>query len=97
MLLVSLSWAPVLGFLTYNFHPARIFMGDSGSLLAGFLLAVTAITGTRKARRPSRSACPSIFAVPLSDTMIAIGRRLLTRRPGVQGEQQTLSDVVRRC
>src|SRR5207248_1011145 len=33
----------VLGFLPYNFHPARIFMGDSGSLLLGYLLAMTSI------------------------------------------------------
>jgi UDP-GlcNAc:undecaprenyl-phosphate/decaprenyl-phosphate GlcNAc-1-phosphate transferase len=79
MLLVSLLGA-VLGFLAYNFHPARIFLGDSGSLLAGFLLAVTAITGQQKGATTLAVGMPLlIFAVPLADTVIAIGRRLFRR------------------
>ena len=79
MLLVSLVGA-VLGFLVYNFHPAKIFMGDSGSLLAGFLLAVTAITGRQKGATTLAVGVPLlIFALPLADTLIAIGRRLLAR------------------
>jgi UDP-GlcNAc:undecaprenyl-phosphate/decaprenyl-phosphate GlcNAc-1-phosphate transferase len=79
MLLVSLVGA-VLGFLAYNFHPARIFLGDSGSLLAGFLLAVTAITGQQKGATTLAVGVPLlIFALPLADTVVAIGRRLLGR------------------
>jgi UDP-GlcNAc:undecaprenyl-phosphate GlcNAc-1-phosphate transferase len=79
MLLVSLVGA-VLGFLVYNFHPAKIFMGDSGSLLAGFLLAVTAIIGRQKGATTLAVGVPLlIFALPLADTVIAIGRRLAAR------------------
>ena len=77
MLLIALVGA-VLGFLVYNFHPAKIFMGDSGSLLAGFLLAVTAITGHQKSATTLAVGVPLlIFALPLADTVIAIGRRLI--------------------
>jgi UDP-GlcNAc:undecaprenyl-phosphate GlcNAc-1-phosphate transferase len=47
-ILAALSGA-LLGFLCYNFHPARIFLGDSGSLFIGFLLAVSAIQSSSKA------------------------------------------------
>ena len=77
MLLVALVGA-VLGFLTYNFHPAKIFMGDSGSLLSGFLLAVTAISGHQKGATTLAVGVPLlIFALPLADTLVAIARRLL--------------------
>ena len=48
----ALLWAvlvgALLGFLPYNFHPARIFLGDSGSLLLGYLLAVLAVESLAK-------------------------------------------------
>jgi UDP-GlcNAc:undecaprenyl-phosphate GlcNAc-1-phosphate transferase len=79
MLLVSLVGA-VLGFLVYNFHPAKIFMGDSGSLLAGFLLAVTAIIGRQKGATTLAVGVPLlVFALPLVDTAITVGRRLVAR------------------
>ena len=85
MLLVSLLGA-VLGFLVYNFHPARIFMGDSGSLLAGFLLAVTAITGRQKGATTLAVGVPLlVFAVPLADTVVAVARRLFGHGSGGHG------------
>jgi len=97
MLLVSLLGA-VLGFLVYNFHPARIFMGDSGSLLAGFLLAVTAITGQQKGATTLAVGVPLlIFALPLADTVVAIGRRLLgggSRGRGPAGIATALGRVL---
>jgi UDP-GlcNAc:undecaprenyl-phosphate GlcNAc-1-phosphate transferase len=79
MLLVSLTGATT-GFLIYNFHPARIFLGDSGSLLAGFLLAVTAIIGRQKGATTLATAVPLlIFALPLLDTGVSVVRRLSRR------------------
>jgi UDP-GlcNAc:undecaprenyl-phosphate GlcNAc-1-phosphate transferase len=76
-LLVALVGA-VVGFLVYNTHPARIFLGDSGSLLAGFLLAVTAVTGQQKGATAMAAGVPLlIFALPLADTGITIVRRLI--------------------
>jgi UDP-GlcNAc:undecaprenyl-phosphate GlcNAc-1-phosphate transferase len=77
LLLVALVGA-TCGFLAYNFHPARIFLGDSGSLLAGFLLAVTAIIGRQKGATTLALAVPLlIFALPLFETTLSICRRLL--------------------
>jgi UDP-GlcNAc:undecaprenyl-phosphate/decaprenyl-phosphate GlcNAc-1-phosphate transferase len=76
LLLVSLVGA-IAGFLAYNFHPAKIFLGDSGSLLVGFLLAVTAITGQQKGATTLAVGVPLlIFALPLADISFAIVRRL---------------------
>ena len=84
MLVVSLVGA-LLGCLVYNFHPAKIFMGDSGSLLAGFLLAVTAITGRQKGATALAVGVPLlIFAVPLLDTVTTIARRLVGSGPSSQ-------------
>ncbi len=85
LLLVSLAGA-IAGFLAYNFHPARIFLGDSGSLLAGFLLAVTAITGQQKGATTLAVGVPLlIFLLPLADTTFTVVRRFVAgqRHSGV--------------
>ena len=72
----------LLGFLRFNFSPAKIFLGDSGSLVVGFLLAVLTVKG---ATRPDQStyALAPIFALsfPLLDTGIAMLRRWLRGTP----------------
>jgi UDP-GlcNAc:undecaprenyl-phosphate GlcNAc-1-phosphate transferase len=72
----------LLGFLRFNFAPAKIFLGDSGSLVVGFLLAVLTVKG---ATRPDQSTyvLAPIFALsfPLLDTGIAIMRRWLRGVP----------------
>lgn len=73
----------VLGFLFYNFNPARIFMGDSGSYFLGFVLAVCSISGPLQKASATISIVVPIVAlgVPIIDTMLAIVRRFLERRP----------------
>jgi UDP-GlcNAc:undecaprenyl-phosphate GlcNAc-1-phosphate transferase len=79
MLLAAFVGA-MLGFLVYNFEPAAIFLGDSGSLVAGFLLAATAIAGWQKGATALASAVPLlIFALPLADAAAALTRRALAR------------------
>jgi UDP-GlcNAc:undecaprenyl-phosphate GlcNAc-1-phosphate transferase len=79
MLLAAFVGA-MLGFLVYNFEPAAIFLGDSGSLVAGFLLAATAIAGWQKGATALASAVPLlIFALPLADAASALTRRALAR------------------
>lgn len=66
-----------IGFLRYNFHPASIFMGDSGSNLIGFLLGVTALLGVTRTAGVTTIIVPLIVAgVPILDTFAAIVRRL---------------------
>ena len=75
MLLVILLGA-LLGFLRYNFNPARIFLGDSGSLVIGYLLAVTAITGSQKGATALAVVIPLlVFGLPILDTLISMIRR----------------------
>ncbi len=67
-----------MGFMPYNAHPAKIFMGDSGSQPLGFILAVLSVQGTFKTASVLSFLVPlSIFALPLFDTAFAIIRRLI--------------------
>ena len=73
----------VLGFLIYNFNPARIFMGDSGSYFLGYVLAISALIGTAQKTSTAISLLVPIMAlgVPIFDTLFAMVRRMLERRP----------------
>ncbi|MBI5197592.1 MAG: undecaprenyl/decaprenyl-phosphate alpha-N-acetylglucosaminyl 1-phosphate transferase [Nitrospirae bacterium] len=66
------------GFLRYNIHPAKIFLGDSGSLLLGFLLATLSIRGTfQESSFYSMIIALSLFSVPLLDVSLAVLRRFI--------------------
>lgn len=69
------------GFLPYNFHPAKIFMGDTGALFLGFILACISVQGFLKMSALISFAVPIlILGLPIFDTLFAIVRRLLTGR-----------------
>jgi UDP-GlcNAc:undecaprenyl-phosphate GlcNAc-1-phosphate transferase len=69
-----------LGFLRHNFYPARIFMGDSGALLLGFMLAATAVQGLLKTAALAALVFPLVvLAVPIVDTTFVVARRLKYR------------------
>src|SRR5205823_12566836 len=72
----------LVGFLRYNFPPAKIFLGDSGSLVVGFLLAVLTVKGATRSDQATYALAP-IFALsfPLLDTGIAMLRRWLRGTP----------------
>lgn len=79
MVLAALVGA-ALGFLAFNFAPASIFLGDGGSLVAGFVLAATAITGWQKGATALATAVPLlIFALPIADSALALLRRAIAR------------------
>lgn len=68
----------LLGFLVYNFHPASVFMGDSGSLSIGFLTACVAVIGAFKTTTLAVLLVPfALVAVPVADMTLAFGRRML--------------------
>jgi UDP-GlcNAc:undecaprenyl-phosphate GlcNAc-1-phosphate transferase len=70
-----------LGFLVFNFHPARIFMGDSGSQFLGLALALLSVVGVAKVAVAAALLMPLLaLAVPILDTGLAIVRR---RRRGL--------------
>ncbi|MER3501746.1 MAG: hypothetical protein IMHGJWDQ_000126 [Candidatus Fervidibacter sp.] len=81
-----------MGFLPYNFHPARVFMGDTGAMALGYLFATLSILGSVKS-----VAALSVFfmtlvvlAYPLLDTIFAIVRRWLSRRPIFSADREHL-------
>lgn len=86
LLVVLLSAAlggAVLGFLVYNFNPASIFLGDTGSLFLGFVLAATSLLGSSIKSSTTVSLLVPILALglPIMDTLFAMVRRWLERRP----------------
>lgn len=66
-----------LGFLVHNFNPASIFMGDSGSMFLGFIIAVITLLGYKNIMMSSLIIPLLILAIPISDTIFAILRRRL--------------------
>lgn len=68
----------LLGFLCHNFHPARIFLGDSGSLLIGFLLGVTAVDSSSKGATVAAILFPLLsLGLPLAEIVLTTIRRML--------------------
>jgi UDP-GlcNAc:undecaprenyl-phosphate GlcNAc-1-phosphate transferase len=68
----------LLGFLPYNFNPARIFLGDSGALLLGFMVGVGAISAARQMTGGVATLAPFIvLGVPLAELVLTAMRRIL--------------------
>jgi UDP-GlcNAc:undecaprenyl-phosphate GlcNAc-1-phosphate transferase len=71
----------LVGFLLFNFNPARIFMGDSGSLFLGFFLATASIMSATKVAMAMGLIVPALaMGLPLFDMMLSVVRRMLERR-----------------
>src|SRR5580765_7120459 len=76
-ILAAIVLGATLGFLRHNFYPARIFMGDSGALLLGFLLAGISVEGLLKTASLVSLFLPlAVLAVPIVDTSFVVARRL---------------------
>ena len=70
------------GFLRHNFYPARIFMGDSGAMLLGFVLAAVSIQGLLKTAATVALFFPMVvLAIPIVDTSFVFAKRLKYRQP----------------
>ena len=81
-----------LGFLLFNFKPAKIFMGDSGSFFLGFILAALGVMGEWNSNKVIASVIPVlILAVPIFDFTYIIIVRL------IRGETKTLREVIEHC
>jgi UDP-N-acetylmuramyl pentapeptide phosphotransferase/UDP-N-acetylglucosamine-1-phosphate transferase len=85
-LAIALAGA-TLGFLRFNFHPASIFLGDSGSLFLGFMLSALALAGSQKATTIVAVAIPVVaFGLPILDVVLAVARRLIGAKPLFDGD-----------
>lgn len=84
-----------LGFLHRNLHPAKIFMGDTGSLFLGFTLATMAVLLTSQPYDVKGWVAPVlILGVPVSDTFLAIVRRLANRKGIISGDRSHFYDLL---
>lgn len=83
--------AAVIGFLRYNFYPARIFLGDSGSMYLGYSVAALAVMGLAKSATFISLIIPVvILGIPLLDTVFAIVRRYYGQKPIFQPDKEHL-------
>lgn len=88
MVLSAILAGACLGFLPFNFRPARIFMGDTGALFIGFMLAVISIEGVMKSVATISMVVPIfVLGLPILDTLFAICRRLLSGKSIVVGDK----------
>ena len=72
----------VLGFLLFNWNPAIVFMGDSGSMFLGYILSTTSILTSQKVSTTMAMMIPLIaLGVPVMDTLLSVVRRFLEKRP----------------
>jgi UDP-GlcNAc:undecaprenyl-phosphate GlcNAc-1-phosphate transferase len=89
MLFSSALAGSIVGFLFYNFNPASIFMGDTGSMFLGFVLAATAVETNQKASTAVAVVIPTVaLGLPIMDTLLAIGRRAWRGRPLFQADKE---------
>ncbi len=86
--LTAILSGAILGFLPYNFNPAKIFMGDTGAQLLGFLLAAISIEGTIKSAAAFAIAVPILaLGIPIYDTLFAVIRRKINGKPIMQADR----------
>jgi len=84
---ISLAGATI-GFLRYNFYPAKIFMGDTGSLFLGFILAALSIKGCCDGIEKISILYPVMaLGIPIVDTFLAFVRRLIRRKHPFQADK----------
>lgn len=77
VMISSIMLGAVLGFLVHNFHPAKIFAGDSGAMFMGYMIAIVALLGFKNVTLTSLIVPVLILAIPVIDTLFAIIRRFL--------------------
>ena len=83
----------VAGFLPFNRHPAKIFMGDAGSLLLGFIVAtIMLLFGAKNPRWLLASIV--VFGLPILDTAVAIARRIINKRPILVSDRGHIYDQL---
>src|SRR5918911_585836 len=86
--LAAIVCGATLAFLRHNYHPAKIFMGDTGALALGFLLACVAVQGVLKTAATIALAGPLlVLAVPILDTSFVVAKRLKYKRSPFSPDQ----------
>jgi len=73
--------ASIMGFFPHNYHPATIYLGDTGALLLGFMISVLSLQGLKNATFVAVLTPLVILGVPITDTVYAMIRRKLNKQP----------------
>src|SRR4029077_4304583 len=95
-LLATILSGSLVGFLLFNWPPARIFLGDSGSLPLGFLVGALALESSAKKAAGLRLAVPVVLlSIPMFDTSMAILRRKLNGRKIGEGDRANIHHCLR--
>ena len=81
VILTFIMLGSTLGYLWHNFYPAKIFMGDSGSMFLGYIIAVIALLGFKNVTLTSFIIPITLLAIPILDTLFAILRRIINHKP----------------
>lgn len=81
VILTFVMLGSTLGFLWHNFNPAKIFMGDSGSMFLGYIISVIALLGFKNVTLTSFIVPLLLLAIPILDTLFAILRRIINKKP----------------
>ena len=77
-----------MGFLLFNSYPAKVFMGDGGSLFLGFMIAILSVVGPLKRSTIIAVVIPVlVLGIPIFDTFFAIIRRLLNGQPIMKADK----------
>jgi UDP-GlcNAc:undecaprenyl-phosphate/decaprenyl-phosphate GlcNAc-1-phosphate transferase len=85
--IAALLVGALLGFLPYNFYPAKIFLGDSGSLFVGFVMAALTLTGTATDAGTVSLVAPVVLGLPLSEAAVTLLRRRIAGQPLLPGDR----------
>ena len=84
-----------LGFLPFNFAPAKTFMGDGGALFLGFMISTLSTLGRLKSSTAITMLVPIlVLALPLFDTSFAIFRRVMSRKPIMEADEKHIHHVL---
>lgn len=84
----------IIGFLTYNFHPAEIFMGDAGSMFIGFMLGILSIMSISQ-RSPITFVVPVyLILLPIVDMCMSVLRRLLLHLPVMKPDKMHFHHIL---
>ncbi|ARU49442.1 putative undecaprenyl-phosphate N-acetylglucosaminyl 1-phosphate transferase [Sulfurospirillum diekertiae] len=83
----------ILGFLIFNWHPAKIFMGDSGSLTLGFIIVILSVYSIKQSYITAVSVL-LLAAIPILDTLIVMVRRIVNKQNPFKADQTHMHHIV---
>jgi UDP-GlcNAc:undecaprenyl-phosphate GlcNAc-1-phosphate transferase len=99
LVMIAAMLGTLLGFLPFNFHPARIFMGDAGSLLIGYfcVAAILLLANGQPQGLKLATAGLMTFGLPVVDTTLAVARRLYRRQSLMSPDRDHVHHLLRRA